>query len=75
MVSRALFALSDRFDEALRRVTGRPPKPPRFDGLMRELFALWPLEAGDCPLWMGGPDCERACPWGCQIAARRPSSM
>lgn len=37
-----LAALADR---ALRLLTGCPPAPPSFDGLLDELFARWPLDA------------------------------
>lgn len=42
-----LFApfLSGFADRALRLLTGCPPAPPSFDGLLDELFARWPLDA------------------------------
>jgi hypothetical protein len=32
-------------DRALRLLTGCPPEPPRFVGLLDELYAAWPLDA------------------------------
>lgn len=41
-----LAALADR---ALRLLTGCPPAPPSFDGLLDELFRSWPLDADERP--------------------------
>lgn len=41
-----LAALADR---GLRLLTGCPPQPPSFDGLLDELFARWPLDADEAP--------------------------
>ena len=45
----SLFApfLAARTDRALRHLTGCPPAPPSFDGLLDELFASWPLDADE----------------------------
>jgi hypothetical protein len=37
-----LAALAER---TLRWLSGRPPEPPSFEGLIDELFAAWPLDA------------------------------
>lgn len=34
-------------DRGLRLLTGAPPEPPSFDGLLDELFRSWPLDAGE----------------------------
>ena len=39
--------LAARTDRALRLLTGCPPAPPSFDGLLDELFSSWPLDAGE----------------------------
>lgn len=39
--------LADLADRALRLLTGDRPEPPRFDGLLDELYATWPLDASE----------------------------
>lgn len=39
--------LADLADRALRWLVGCPPEPPRFDGLLEELYAAWPLDADE----------------------------
>lgn len=39
-----LAALADR---GLRLLTGCPPEPPSFEGLLDELFTRWPLDADE----------------------------
>jgi hypothetical protein len=41
--------LANLADRALRRLTGRPPAPPSFEGLLDDLYSHWPPEADERP--------------------------
>jgi len=45
-----LDTLARIMDRVFRFVSGRPPRPPEFDGLLQELFAVWPEDEHDLVL-------------------------
>lgn len=42
-----LFMFLSSLLAALTAISGRRPQPPSFDGLLDELYAIWPLDADE----------------------------